>query len=61
MVCKKYSDKPAIFCLPSGVETNTAKLSDQNGKEIIDSSDQQYISTREYIKNMHLLINYIKK
>lgn len=45
----------------NGVETNTAKLSDKNGKGIVDTSDQQYISTREYLKNMSLLIDYIKK
>jgi len=42
-----------------GIETNTAKLSDANGKGIMDASDQQYISVREYEKNMTLLINYI--
>ncbi len=44
----------------NGVETNTAKLSDENGKGIVDSSDQEYISTREYVKNMNLLIGFIK-
>lgn len=44
-----------------GKETNTAKLSDENGKGIVDSSDQQYISTREYEKNMSLLIRYLKR
>jgi hypothetical protein len=43
----------------TGVETNTAKLSDESGKGIVDSSDQQYISTKEYAKNMRLLISYI--
>jgi PelA/Pel-15E family pectate lyase len=43
-----------------GVETNTAKLSDVNGKGIVDASDQDYISTREYVKNMNLLISFIK-
>ena len=44
-----------------GKEMNTAKLSDENGKGIVDSSDQQYISTREYEKNMSLLIRYLKR
>ena len=44
----------------TGKETNTAKLSNKEGASIIDSTDQQYISTREYIKNMEILINYIK-
>lgn len=43
-----------------GVETNTAKLSDEAGRGISDSSEQEYISTREYEKNMSILINYIK-
>ncbi len=43
-----------------GVESNTAKLSDENGKGIVDASEQEYISTREYVKNMNLLINYTK-
>jgi hypothetical protein len=47
--------------LPDGSEMNTAKLSDENGKGIVDSSEQQYISTREYEKNMGLLIRYLKK
>jgi hypothetical protein len=47
--------------LPDGSEMNTAKLSDENGKGIVDSSDQQYISTREYEKNMGLLIRYLKR
>jgi hypothetical protein len=38
---------------------NTAKLSDENGKGIVDASDQHYISTREYEKNMSLLIKYL--
>jgi len=25
-----------------------------------DTTDQEYISTGEYIRNMHLLINYLK-
>jgi len=47
--------------LPDGSEINTAKLSDENGKGIVDPSEQQYISTREYEKNMSLLIRYLKK
>ncbi len=47
--------------LPDGSEMNTAKLSDENGKGIVDSSEQQYISTREYEKNMGLLIRYLKR
>lgn len=44
-----------------GKETNTAKLSDESGRAIIDSSNQEYISTREYVKNMHALISYLKQ
>jgi len=47
--------------LPDGTEMNTAKLSDENGKGIVDSSEQQYISTREYEKNMGILIRYLKR
>lgn len=46
---------------PDGSEMNTAKLSDENGKGIVDSSEQQYISTREYEKNMGILIRYLKR
>jgi PelA/Pel-15E family pectate lyase len=46
---------------PDGKEMNTAKLSDENGKGIVDASEQQYISTREYEKNMSLLIKYLKR
>lgn len=42
-------------------ETNTALLSTEGGAAIRDSSDKQYITTREYIRNMELLINYIKQ
>ena len=45
----------------TGEETNTAGLSTEGGARILDSSDQQYITTREYIRNMELLINYIKQ
>ncbi|MBL7735274.1 MAG: hypothetical protein JNL51_07440 [Chitinophagaceae bacterium] len=44
-----------------GVETNTARLSEESGKGIVDSSDQEYISTREYVKNMRLLLGYISQ
>ena len=44
-----------------GKEMNTAKLSDENGKGIVDASEQHYISTREYEKNMSLLIKYLSK
>lgn len=43
----------------AGVEANTARLSEESGKGIIDSSDQEYLSTREYVKNMQVLINYL--
>lgn len=43
----------------TGHEMNTAKLSDETGRAIKDSSDQEYISTREYVKNMKLLIKYL--
>jgi len=45
----------------TGEESNTAVLSTEGGAQIRDSSDQQYISTEVYIKNMDLLINYIMK
>lgn len=44
-----------------GIETNTAKLSEESGRGIVDSSDQQYISTREYANNMQILIGYIRQ
>lgn len=43
----------------AGVETNTAPLSTEGGAQIRDTSEQQYISTQEYMKNMNLLIKYI--
>jgi len=43
----------------TGMESNTAPLSTEDGAQIRDSSDQQYISTEVYIKNMDLLIDYI--
>lgn len=42
-----------------GVETNTARLSEESGKGIVDASDQKYLSTREYVKNMGVLIAYL--
>src|SRR5690606_8165087 len=42
-----------------GKEVNTARLSDENGNSIRDSSDQQYISVREYIKNMNVLMKTV--
>lgn len=44
---------------PAGEESNTARDSDAGGRAIMDPSDQQYISLREYMKNMNLLINYV--
>ena len=43
----------------TGEETNTAPLSSEGGAQILDSTDQQYISTQVYLKNMKLLNNYI--
>lgn len=43
----------------TGEETNTAPLSTEGGAQIRDSSDQQYISTQEYIKNMNQLLIFI--
>ncbi|MFA5244031.1 MAG: pectate lyase [Pedobacter sp.] len=43
----------------TGVETNTAPLSTEGGAQIRDTSEQQYISTQEYMKNVNLLIKYI--
>ena len=43
----------------TGEETNTAPLSTEGGAQIRDSSEQKYISTQEYIKNMNLLVKYI--
>jgi len=45
----------------SGVETNTAKLSDESGRGIRDTSGQEYISTREYENNMRKLISFIRQ
>src|SRR5690606_23101855 len=45
----------------SGEETNTAKLSDENGNGIRDTSGQEYISTREYENNMKKLISFIQQ
>jgi hypothetical protein len=44
----------------TGKAANTAKLSNEQGASIVDSTNQQYISTKEYIKNMEILIDYIK-
>jgi hypothetical protein len=44
---------------PSGVEANTAPFSTEGGSQILDSTDQQYISTQVYLTNMKLLNNYI--
>lgn len=43
-----------------GVETNTARNSDEAGRAIRDPSNQNYITIREYIKNMSILMNKIK-
>ncbi|TAM94326.1 MAG: pectate lyase [Chitinophagaceae bacterium] len=45
----------------TGEESNTALLSTEGGAQIKDSSNQEYISTLVYMKNMNLLINYLKK
>lgn len=45
----------------TGEESNTARDSDAGGSAIRDASEQQYISVREYLKNMNVLINYLKK
>ncbi|HEY0899449.1 MAG: pectate lyase [Daejeonella sp.] len=44
-----------------GEESNTARDSDAGGRAIMDASDQQYISLREYMKNMNVLINYVRQ
>jgi PelA/Pel-15E family pectate lyase len=44
---------------PDGIESNTAPLSTEGGATIKDTTDQQYISVDEYVKNMKLLISYI--
>ncbi len=43
----------------AGAETNTAMMSDMNGAGIKDSSDQLYLSTREYEQNMRMLIRFV--
>lgn len=43
-----------------GEESNTARYSDSGGRALLDQSEQKYISVREYIKNMNVLMNYIK-
>ena len=45
----------------SGTETNTAMMSDMNGEGIKDSSDQLYLSTREYEQNMRMLIRFVSQ
>jgi PelA/Pel-15E family pectate lyase len=46
----------------TGEETNTAMSSDiKTGEGTVDPSDQLYISIREYLKNMHLLINFVRQ
>jgi hypothetical protein len=45
----------------TGEESNTAVLSTEGGAQIRDSSDQQYISTEVYMKNMNRLALYIMK
>ena len=45
----------------SGAETNTAMMSDMNGAGIKDSSDQLYLSTREYEQNMRMLIRFVSR
>ena len=42
----------------TGEETNTARYSDSGGRALMDQSDQKYISVREYLKNMNILIDY---
>ena len=44
-----------------GKESNTARDSDQGGKGIMDASEQQYINLREYLKNMNILMTYVKQ
>ena len=56
----EWSSRPYAVS-KTGEETNTAPFSTEGGKQIRDPSDQEYISTREYIKNMQLLISYIKQ
>lgn len=43
----------------TGEEANTAPFSTEGGAQILDSSDNQYISTEVYLTNMKLLNNYI--
>lgn len=45
----------------TGLESNTAPLSTEGGSQIKDPSEQQYISTGVYIRNMELLISYVKQ
>lgn len=44
-----------------GEEANTARRSDALGVAILDATDRQYISTRTFIGNMRLLIDFIKE
>jgi len=43
-----------------GTETNTALLSTEGGASIRDSSNQRYISTNVYMRNMRSLLNYLQ-
>lgn len=51
---------PPYFKSATEEESNTAPLSTEEGLQIRENTDQEYISTKEYIKNMNLLINYLK-
>ena len=46
--------------LADGTETNTARTSDEAGNAIRDTSTQEYITVREYIKNMNILLDYVR-
>ncbi|MEX2574130.1 MAG: pectate lyase [Balneolaceae bacterium] len=58
-VGRAYS--PPYSVSGDGVETNTRMLSVEEYARERDPSGEQYLSTREYIKNMRLLIGYINR
>lgn len=45
--------------LADGKEINTARYSDESGRAIRDLSDQQYLTVRTYVENMHILMRYL--
>jgi PelA/Pel-15E family pectate lyase len=49
------------YSIKNGEPTNTSLLETTDGEAIVDSTNQQYISTKRYIRNMEILISYINQ